>query len=208
MIVILWNTSNTWRPLFFGDDKVSEFIRNVVSVFLSAIVGIPAGMWLNRIVEDRRKKTERIEFLKSLSRMIGEAIEHLDVMEDYIDKKKSATTVVLNTKLLDSSGNYSDMFVCDKSLYGDTSLLHYEMWHINERTKASMQFIASDGGETLLLLKDCDYEPSNERLPQNKVEVLRGFLLVTLGMIRQARKICDGIKVKVAVEQKCQEGTC
>ncbi|MEZ5951173.1 MAG: hypothetical protein R3C12_18570 [Planctomycetaceae bacterium] len=65
------------ETVVFGDDKVSEFIRNVVSVFLSAIVGIPAGMWLNRIVEDRRrKKTERIEFLKSLSRMIGEAIEH------------------------------------------------------------------------------------------------------------------------------------
>src|SRR4051794_8634340 len=64
----------------------SEIVKSILGTFFGALLGIPAGLWLNHIWEGRQDKERRSELLAALRHAVDHNASLLGQIEDWLTK--------------------------------------------------------------------------------------------------------------------------
>lgn len=134
---------------FFDVSFWKDFLSNTLATLLGVFLGIPAALWLDRLISQQREKQEReaqqaaeTERRLELLRLLRETlVRNRKIIERMSQELTTGSLITYNTDplLLDSTASLKYEIIDDLDLNRQLDVLRYELQHLHRKVKLRWQ---------------------------------------------------------------------
>ena len=110
-----------------------EFVNDILGIFLGALLGIPAGIWLNSIKKNRADKTRKEQLKSAIKESVKKNVGLLKQIEEWITNPGGTPFFNVDLPLLESTANLKYEILHDINLCREIDHFRYELTHLSRK---------------------------------------------------------------------------